>query len=127
MTKKIVLVLCLFLGLVGVICFEQIYTENSINEIFAEIDILQTNIEKEDLEASKKKAEYIVEFWGEREGVICLFVDYRDIEQITKQANLVVSHLSNKDFQLARVECNALSQAVENFYNMVKFDFWNIF
>ena len=111
MTKKIVLVLCLFLGLVGVICFEQIYTENSINEIFAEIDILQTNIEKEDLEASKKKAEYIVEFWGEREGVICLFVDYRDIEQITKQANLVVSHLSNKDFQFM-LKSNGLNEVV---------------
>ena len=127
MTKKIILVLCLFIGLVGVISFEQLYTEKALSDMFSRVNALQDSIKEENLDDSKSKSHDIVSFWADKERVICLFVDYRDIEQITKQANLVVSHLDNKDFELAKVECNALHQAVENFSNMVKFDFWNIF
>ena len=127
MTKKIIWVVVLFIALISVVSFEQVYTENSLQDMFVRVDNLQTTIDDEDLTKSKANAMDIVDFWADKERVICLFVDYRDIEQITKQANLVVSHLDNKDFELAKVECNALYQAVQNFYNMVKLDFTNIF
>jgi hypothetical protein len=127
MTKKILLVCVLFLALVGVVVFEQIYTENSLNMMFDKISSLQTEIDNKDLAQSKRLVSSLREFWKDREKVICLFVDYRDIEQISKQTSLVISHLDNSDFALAKVESNALFQAVANFSNMVKFDFWNIF
>ena len=127
MTKKIVFVVCLFVTLVGVICFEQIYTENSLSNITTEVNQLQTFIKTSDLSSCNNQINKIESMWAEREKIICLFVDYRDIEQIGKQANLVKSHLNNQDFELANVECNALMRAIENFSNMVKFDFFNIF
>ena len=127
MTKKIVFVVCLFVTLVGVICFEQIYTENSLSNITTEVNQLQTFIKTSDLTSCNNQINKIESMWAEREKIICLFVDYRDIEQIGKQANLVKSHLNNQDFELANVECNALMRAIENFSNMVKFDFFNIF
>ena len=127
MTKKIVFVVCLFVTLVGVICFEQIYTENSLSNITTEVNQLQNYIKTSDLTSCNNQINKIESMWAEREKIICLFVDYRDIEQIGKQANLVKSHLNNQDFELANVECNALMRAIENFSNMVKFDFFNIF
>ncbi len=127
MTKKIVFLLTLFLGLIGVICFEQIYTEDALSNISQSVEKLQSSIQNENLNLSKDQISEIISTWKEREKVICLFVDYRDIEQIGKQANLVDTHLSNNDFELAKVECNALKHAINNFSNMVKFDFFNIF
>ncbi len=127
MTRKIIFVLCLFLALVGVICFEQIYTENSLNSITKDVCELQKYIKDNDLTMCKAQIEKVESSWAEKEKFICLFVDYRDIEQIGKQADLVKSHLNNEDFELSEVECNALLHAIENFSNMVKFDFFNIF
>jgi len=127
MTKKIVFLLTLFLSLIGVICFEQVYTENALSNMTQKVDSLQASINSENLSSSKEQIDEIISIWKEKEKVICLFVDYRDIEQIGKQANLVDTHLINKDFELAKVECSALKHAINNFSNMVKFDFFNIF
>ena len=126
MTKKILFVLCLFIALVGVISFEQIYTETAIKDMIEKVNVLQTSVVNNE-ESSKQQVDSVVKFWADKEKIICLFVDYRDIEQIGKQADLVKSHLGNGDFELAIVECNALLHAIENFSNMVKLDFFNIF
>ena len=83
-------------------------------------------LDEENLESSKIMAEKIVDDWDIRESVICLFVDFRDIEQIGRQADLVLSHLNNQDFDLARVECNTLQRVVETFRDMVRVDITNI-
>jgi len=127
MTKKIIFLICLFISLVCVICFEQIYTERAISEVGEKVKTLQSYIGDNDLDLSSKQSNDIISTWKDREKIICLFVDYRDIEQISRQANLVYSHLSNHDFELAKVECSALLLALDNFKNMVKFDFFNIF
>ncbi len=127
MTKKIIFLVCLFASLVGVALFEQIYTEDALKEITTEVSSLQSLILEKDLDKSFAKVEEVESIWADKEKIICLFVDYRDIEQIGKQANLVKTHLLNNDFQLAKVECFALQHAIDNFTNMVKFDFFNIF
>ena len=127
MTKKLIAILILVVALAGIVTWEQVYTDNSISSMLGEISTLSTEIENKDLESSKVQAQKIIDKWEKEEAVICLFVDFRDIEQIGKQADLVLSHLENEDFELAKVECNTLRRVVETFENMVGIDWQNIF
>ena len=127
MTKKLIAILILVVALAGIVTWEQFYTDNSISSMLEEISTLSTEIENKDLESSKVQAQKIIDKWEKEEAVICLFVDFRDIEQIGKQADLVLSHLENEDFELAKVECNTLRRVVETFENMVGIDWQNIF
>ena len=58
--------------------------------------------------------------------VLSLFVDYREIEQIGRQIELISQHLDNKDFELASVECGLLLHVVETYQNTISFDWHNI-
>ena len=127
MTKKLIAILILVVALAGIVTWEQVYTDNSISSMLEEISTLSTEIENKDLESSKVQAQKIIDKWEKEEAVICLFVDFRDIEQIGKQADLVLSHLENEDLELAEVECNTLRRVVETFENMVGIDWQNIF
>ncbi len=127
MTKKLIAILILVVALAGIVTWEQVYTDNSISSMLEEISTLSMEIENKDLESSKVQAQKIIDKWEKKEAVICLFVDFRDIEQIGKQADLVLSHLENEDFELAKVECNTLRRVVETFENMVGIDWQNIF
>ena len=127
MTKKLIAILILVVALAGIVTWEQVYTDNSISSMLEEISTLSTEIENKDLESSKVQAQKIIDKWEKEEAVICLFVDFRDIEQIGKQADLVLSHLENEDLELAKVECNTLRRVVETFENMVGIDWQNIF
>ena len=126
MNKKIIMLLVLVLVLGGIVVWEQVYTDSSINTMLENIKVLESGLDEENLESSKIMAEKIVADWDKRESVICLFVDFRDIEQIGRQADLVLSHLNNQDFELARVECNTLQRVVETFRDMVRVDITNI-
>lgn len=125
-TKKFIAILVLMAFLAGIITFEQIYIDTSVATMKQEINVLISNLEEENLADSTAQAEKIVKMWQEREMIICLFVDYRDIEQIGKQSDLVLSHLKNSDFELAKVECNTLKKVLDTFGNMVNIDWQNI-
>ena len=127
MTKKFIWIIALVLTLTGLVVWEQVYTDNAINTILNDITILENNIAEENISASQDSARAIIDLWDKKESIICLFVDFRDIEQIGRQADLVYSHLVNEDFELARVECNTLQRVIETFRDMIKFDWQNIF
>ncbi len=125
-TKKFIAILVLMAFLAGIVTFEQIYIDTSVATMKQEINVLISSLEEENLADSTAQAEKIVKMWQEREMIICLFVDYRDIEQIGKQSDLVLSHLKNSDFELAKVECNTLKKVLDTFGNMVNIDWQNI-
>ncbi|MBO5103289.1 MAG: DUF4363 family protein [Clostridia bacterium] len=126
MTKKSIAVLVLVVVLIGLVTLEQVYTDNAVNAMLTEVQNLTTQLQDENLDASKRSAQKIITMWDENEKVISLFVDFRDIEQIGRQADLVLSHLNNQDFELAKVECNTLKRVVETFNNSVKVDWQNV-
>lgn len=125
-TKKFVAIMILILILGGLVAFEQVYVDQSVATMLDEIKVLDNALEEQDLASSSAQAQKIIDMWKEKEAIICLFVDYRDIESIGRQADLVLSHLGNEDFELAKVENNVLQHVVETFGNMVGIDWQNI-
>lgn len=125
MVKRNVVVLCLFLVLIVGTILEQDYTDSSYETINSEVLELKAYIQNQD-EQSKVQIEKIESFWKQREIVLSLFVDYRDIEQIGREVNLIKSYLENLDYELAIVECNLLLHIVSIYHSTVSFDWQNI-
>ena len=126
MTKKTLAFIFLTIFLIGFVTFEQIYTNNALSALKQEVNTLSTEIENENLNASKTQIKKVISMWNQNEKIICLFVDFRDLENIGKFAVQVYSHLDNEDFELAKVECNSLQKAIDTFYNMISIDITNI-
>lgn len=126
MTKRNIIVFILFIVLLGGVILEQNYIDASYIMMEKETVVLNQNLEDENLDASKQKIKQINSFWKDREVVLSLFADYRDIEQIGKQINLINSHLENGDFELAKVEAKLLEHIISTYHNTVSFDWQNI-
>ncbi|MBR7091437.1 MAG: DUF4363 family protein, partial [Clostridia bacterium] len=126
MHNRNIFIIILLVALIGIVIFEQVYTDNAMSTFIDESNQLAQTLLDEDEQSSLTLATRLTSFWHSREMLISLFVDYRDIETIAKQAELVEAHLENQDFELARVECGALKLAVNNFSNMVSINWHNI-
>ena len=126
MVKRNIVVFLLFFFLLGGVLLEQKYIDDSFINMKTEVLSLQQNIKEENLSDSKQKINSIKKYWDDREFVLSLFVDYKDIDQIGKQIKLIEAHLQNVDFELAFVECELLFHIVKTYYNTVGFDWQNI-
>ena len=126
MVKRNIVVFLLFFFLLGGVLLEQNYIDESFINMKTEVLSLQQNIKDESLSNSKQKINSIKKYWDDREFVLSLFVDYKDIDQIGKQIKLIEAHLQNVDFELAFVECELLFHIVKTYYNTVGFDWQNI-
>ena len=117
----------MLLFLIGVVVWEQTFIDNTLKEITLKSNQLYASLEEEDLTQSKALANEVHKYWKEREGVISLIEDYRDIEQIGKQSCYIIAYLDDEDFELARSECLQFLHLIKNFSRMVSFDLHNIF
>ncbi|MBQ8762152.1 MAG: DUF4363 family protein [Clostridia bacterium] len=126
MVRRFWIIIALSVVLLSAVILEQIYTDNAVQTLINNTQTLQTSIENENLTESKQQALEIKEYWDNNEVIISMFVDYRDIEQIGRQIELVNSHLDNEDFELAKVECNLLLHITTTFKNTIGFDWQNI-
>ena len=126
MVRRFIVILVLLVALIAGVIAQQIYTYTSLNNVKSEVISLKTDIEQEDLEKSEQRTNNLKDYWANVEMVLSLFVDYREIEQIGRQIELISQHLDNKDFELASVECGLLLHVVETYQNTISFDWHNI-
>ena len=126
MVKRNIVVFVLLLGLLAGVILEQNYIDYSCVKMEQQVRVLETYISNKDLNLAQQQVDYIQNFWKDREIVLSLFADYRDIEQIGKQVQIIKAHLSNKDFELAKVENDLLQHIVKTYHNTVCFDWQNI-
>ncbi len=126
MVKRNVFVVLLFVILLVGVLLEQNYIDNSFESMKENVSSLLDEIENENLDSSTQDVFKIKKYWQDREIVLSLFVDYREIEQIGRQIELIVAHLNNVDFELASVECELLLHIVKTYHKTVCFDWQNI-
>ena len=126
MVKRNIIVLCLFAALLLGVLLEQSYIDNSLKTMEKETIMLLDEIETEQLDSSSTHVLKMKKFWEDKEFVLSLFVDYKEIEQIGRQIELIEAHLDNIDFELAAVECELLLHIVKTYYQTVCFDWQNI-
>jgi len=112
--------------LIFTVIWQQVYTDSTMQVMMEKSQNLSDTLMEEDTVTALAEAQEIVDFWDSREVIISLFVDYRDIEQIGRQAQYVLSYIESGDYELARVECEQLNHVSDIFYNIVKLDWQNI-
>lgn len=127
MRNRNVYIIILLIAVIGVVIFQQLYTDNAMSTFVQKSNELSQTLLDDDLDKSRTQAKELVEFWHTRELLISLFVDYRDIEQIGRQADYVLAYIESGDLQLAYVECSQLIHVSSTFHNIVKIDWHNIF
>ncbi len=126
MVRRNIIFLLLFCALLGGVLLEQNYIDSTLFEMEEQIEGLQSDIKDENLSNSSKDIASIKSYWHDKEIVFSLFVDYKDIDQIGKQIELIDEHLTNVDFELAAVECGLLLHIVKTYHSTVSFDWQNI-
>ncbi len=127
MKIRIIILFTMLALLLGAAVWEQVYINNTIKSLEVMGNQLYTELEDEDLNTSTQIVNNLNKFWNERQQVISLMVDFRDIEAIGRQCNYIIGYLNNKDFELARTECKQFNYVVQNFKNLTSFDMQNIF
>ncbi|MBR1925425.1 MAG: DUF4363 family protein [Clostridia bacterium] len=126
MVKKVWVMLVIFIVLIVGVSLEQSYIDKTYNSMVAKTTTLQSEILNQNEEKGLVDIKNIDKYWKDREIVLSLFVDYKDIEQIGRQISLIKSHLNNQDFELAMVECNLLLHIISTYYKTISFDWQNI-
>jgi len=126
MVKRVWFIFIMFTILIAGVVVEQVYTDNTYSTMASQVYELKTDIANASVEESQDLVKQIDDYWAEREIILSLFVDYRDIEIIGRQLELVMAHLSNEDFELATVECDVLDHIVKTYSNTIGFDWQNI-
>jgi len=126
MVKRVWFISIMFIILIAGVIVEQVYTDNTYGFMENQISELKTDIANADVGGSQDLAKQIDDYWAVREVILSLFVDYRDIEMIGRQLELVIAHLGNEDLELATVECDVLDHVVKTYRNTIGFDWQNI-
>ena len=123
---RVIILFAMLALLVGTVVWEQVYIDNTVNKLQELSGDLYANLEQENLTESKALANEVHNYWNERQTIITLLVDFRDIEQLGRQSSYIISYLDDEDFELARSECQQFIHLLENFVNMTRFDMHNV-
>lgn len=126
MKSRVIILFVMLAVLVGTVVWEQVYIDNTVSKLQNLSNDLYTNLEQENLTESKALANEVHNYWNDRQTVITLMLDFRDIEQIGRQSSYIISYLDDEDFELARSECQQFIHLLENFGNMTHFDIHNV-
>ena len=125
MVKRNIFVIVLFLVLLCGVLLEQNFIDSSLSYLKQESAALCLEI-KDNNENSIIKTKKMKKYWEEKEFVLSLFVDYKEIEQIGKEIEMIEGYLEIKDFDLALVESNLLNHILKTYHQTVNFDWQNI-
>lgn len=127
--KRGLLIISIFLTLVGLCIFEEIYLKSNLELLFAksqELISLVENNENVNNEVIISKIEELEDFWTKTESYFCIVVNHINMEEAGEQISKIVSlsKLNKKDELL--VEINLLSYYAESYQHILVPNIQNI-
>lgn len=123
--KRGVCIVIISLFLIGFSVFEGVFTKNVVNNMEKsanEIVLLLENGEQ-----VKTKVDELNDYWKQKESMICLFINHKDMEEIGRSLKKAQAHLENEDKQSALIEMKSLVDEVSSFKHVSEFNIQNIF
>ena len=123
--KRGVCIVIISLFLIGFSVFEGVFTKNVVNNMEKsanEIVLLLENGEQ-----VKTKVDELNDYWKQKESMICLFINHKDMEEIGRALKKAQAHLENEDKQSALIEMKSLVDEVSAFKHVSEFNIQNIF
>lgn len=128
--KKIISFAFITLLLVGAVIFEQIYLNNTFNELIVRIDNLSQQVElNENIDTLqiKNSVDDLDMFWKNAEQVLCFTINYNDLNRIGEQVQRVKAYIEQNQKDDCVTEIEVLDFYATSFKTIFITNFGNIF
>ena len=128
--KKIISFVFITLLLVGAVIFEQIYLNNTFNELIVRIDNLSQQVElNENIDTLqiKNSVDDLDMFWKNAEQVLCFTINYNDLNRIGEQVQRVKAYIEQNQKDDCVTEIEVLDFYATSFKTIFITNFSNIF
>ena len=127
MVKRKIIILLLFLALITGAIMEQIYIKDSINSMQTKIKELEQEIHINfQSDKSFNKVEEIKVFWNEREKVLSMFINYKELKEIVVQISRLQQTMLQGDEENTFIELTVLKNITESTEKVIGFNFQNV-
>ena len=123
----IVLIVSILLG--GLVTFSEIYVNQTLNTVLTDMRSLQINLtQSEDINTSDnlKISTKINDYWQEREKIICLGYNHKDMEKIGEQVTKIKTLVLQNDKKACAYELEILKYYVEGYKDIITCNFQNV-
>ena len=127
MVKKTIVIISLFVLLIaGAIC-EEIYLSTSINELAQKTKQIEYYMNNDfDYTNALKQTKNLELYWQEREQVLCLIINYKEIKDIILQIKRLKQSLEQNQKEDAFMELETLKLTTDNCSNIIGFNIQNV-
>lgn len=130
MKTRYVIIMLMFLVLIGLVCAEQIFVRNTINlmklkvnDLIVEID----SIDAIDNQSVTQKIQDLDYIWMQKEQVLCLIVNHKDMENVGEQIAKLKTLISQNNKQKAEQELDLLNYYIDCYEHFVSISWQNLF
>ena len=128
MVKRVIIIWVLFAMLIaGAIC-EQIYIENSIQYMQSKTSTLYQQIQTQyNGEPALQTLNEMQDYWQQREKVLCLLINYKEIKEIYWQMFRLEETMLQNDEENTFIEFTVLKSYIQGSSNVIGFNMQNVF
>lgn len=127
MNKGIAVIIISILLVIGSV-YELILVTSSIDEVVTKSNDIIVKLNSGDTtENVLSELDDLFVFWNDRERVMCLFINHRDMEKVGEYMQKARSYLQESDEEKALEEIKLLSYQINMFKHQSEFNAQNIF
>ena len=130
MKTRITIIIMLAIGLIGMVIAEQLYVADTLKYMHTETDIIKKAIfENDDINSAFliEKINALDENWKQRENVLCLVVNHKDMEKVGEQIEKLKVLIPQNKKEEAEYEAQLLVYYVDGYEHFISVTFQNIF
>ena len=120
------LILLVLLTVVGIGVIDHIIINGTFNAITEKIDAIETEYNGQITENLKQQAEDLHSYWHGKEHVLNMFVQFRDVEMLGKQIDMVKSMIQFDTNENLDIEISQMQNMVKTVQNVYAFNFYNL-
>ena len=127
MVKRNMVILLLFIALIIGAVLEQTYVKNSIDGLQFKIEELEQEVINDyQSQQAFNKVEEIRIYWHEREKVLSVFINYKELKEIVVQISRLQQTMWQADRENTFIELTVLKNIASSTEKVIGFNFQNI-
>lgn len=120
------LILLVLLTVVGLGVIDLVIINGTFNDITQKVDVIDQTYTGEITQQLKSQAEDLHGYWHKKEHVLNMFVQFRDVEMLGKQIDLVKAMIEYNDADGLDVEISQMKNMIKTVQNVYAFNFYNL-
>ena len=127
MVKRVIIIWLLFALLIsGAVC-EQIFIQDTVDKIKEKTQTLEQQITVEyNGEPALKTINEMQKFWEDREKILCLIINYKELKDILMQMHRLEQTMLQNDEENTFIELTVLKYQIHGCSNVIGFNIQNV-